>query len=461
MLTRAALYLLVCIGFAGGGLIGYNLLPPQAAWLTEILILAMFAKVVVLSLAKGRRLRTFGARYVFAFTCFSLVSTLYNDTGAIQLILYLRAILRFYVLLLVLINEDFDDAFMQRVIRLVVWCALFQIPFAFAKMLVYGQGETAIGTYARRGGGNSTVIPLVTLSFVLAYYMLHDRSKKYVLAGLGFVAFGIIGGKRGVLLLVPLMLAVMGWIIRAYLQRRAKKSVGARLPLIIVFASGLVFYGVARLVPTLNPEHRIGGRFSAGHVFDYVTEYTTTTQWQDGRAKSRMIATRFAMRHLARDDVSAALGRGPGTMMKSYFSSYDSRRRWMGIGIVYGITGLIWLLLQGGVLGAVAWLAFYVHAWRSLGRMVSQERDPFWQAWFVSMIGYSIAMLIISLVYNEVPLVGDLVPLIYMIFLGFSCRHRILHGHRPAAQPRSGSSPSKQLGRRPEPANPGAVVAAQ
>jgi len=417
------LVVLMIIAFFAGGLIGHGFAPPQIAWLTEIIILAMFVETARRCRKEHKRMALVGQWYAAAIIAISTLAWLRSDLSFVSMLLFLRKVLRFYLLLIILINSNIDDLFMKRANNLMTWLFIIQIPTAVIKLFIYGQGEHAIGTYAEGSGGNSTVIPMIAVSFLLPYHYMYRKRLATFALGLGFLAFGIIGGKRGIVVLVPLVVLLSAMCMRWNMGR---KMLGRRSFAVVfaVIAGGLLaFYATCRAVPRLNPDRRVWGRFSASFAVQVLSERLETEQ--EGGASHRISATVTAWRHIyKRGAGTVLLGRGPGSIMLSIFQSYDKRFAGTadGLKIRYGITGLSWLLLQTGVLGAAVWLGFFIYALTLVSRAGRREGDPYWRAFHVGMMGFTLVTLVVSCVYNTSLLIGDCVAFVYMVLLAFSIK---------------------------------------
>jgi len=420
------LIVLMIIAFFAGGLIGHGVAPPQIAWLTEALIMTMLLEVARQCRKAHRRMLLVAPGYAAAIVAISVLSWVGSGLSLVSMLLFLRKVLRFYLLAVILVNSNIDELYMKRANRLMAWLFIIQIPTAVVKLFIYGQGESAIGTYAEGSGGNSTVMPMIAVSFLLPYHYMYRKRLATFILGLGFLAFGIIGGKRGIVVLVPLVILLSALCMRWNMGRRlGRRSVTIFLAVIV--GGLLAFYATCRAVPRLNPDRRVWGRFSASFAMQILRERLETEQ--EGGASHRISATVTAWRHVYKHGAGTVLlGRGPGSMMLSIFQRYDKRFAGTadGLKIRYGITGLSWLLLQAGILGAAAWLGFFIYSFFLVARIGKQETDPYWRAFHVGMMGFTLVTLLVSCIYNTSLLIGDCVAFVYMVLLAFSIKRRYL-----------------------------------
>jgi hypothetical protein len=234
---------------------------------------------------------------------------------------------------------------------------------------------------------------------------------------LGFIAFSIIGNKRGFIFYLPVILFFVGWQIRHQIRGYFKYVAWAILCLM------LAFYLVPRILPSLNPEHKVWGEFDINHIVTYVTKYNTASE--RGKTTGRVSSTVTTYNYLAESDATVTFfGRGPGTVMKSFFEKYD--RRYLSqmetLGIKYGMTGLNWLSLQVGYLGTVIWFCFYLYVYSRLKLFFENEYHPYWRAFNLGMLNFTVVALIMSLTYNIVLITHDTFSMVFFLLLAFAIK---------------------------------------
>lgn len=424
-MLKLSIYSLIILAFFVNSLVGYGLVPYAFSWSIELIIMLLFFVTMGRKALTKVPIHLFGLPFVALFCVVSFVSAYLNSTSAFWLLLFLRQCLRFYLLLWILQNLDLSEQLMLRTHKLLIFLFVIQIPTAVIKMFIYGQGETAIGTYAIHGGGNSAVIPMIATSFIICYhYLYRKRSVSWILL-LGFLAFGIIGGKRAIVFLVPLSLIFAYFVIskeksREILQRTIKIAV------YIAISCAVIFYCGIRILPALNPEHKIGGRFSINYVISYIQSYNRGTSGPNRLSYGRIETTeRIYYSLLDTGPETFLFGKGPGTFMKSSFGGRDKyyfKQQLSTVGVVYGISTLNFLALQVGYIGAAIWIVFFVYAMIMLNRFANSETDPYWKAYFNSLVCFSFVALVISSIYNNVFLEDDLMAMVYMMLLSFAIR---------------------------------------
>jgi hypothetical protein len=370
----------------------HGYLPSQVMWAPELVSGLLFVKVFRDRRSRHKPMELYGFGVWAAFVAVVAFSALMNGMHPISSLLFLRLLVRYYLLFLAMINMDLTEKELRWTNGLVAGIFLLQLPLALVKLGVYGQGETPLGL---NGHSQTTSVVLIALSFLLAYYFIWRPSGHLLLLCMGFIGFGLVGGKRGIVFLIPMLLVYLFWRVT---RNRAALLRMMALAVVIVPPS---FYISARLLPTLNPERKVWGRFDPAYPFQYAKDYTTHRN-EEGYADGRVSASIDVFRRLVDDGVwRLALGNGPGCLLKSMFASFD-RRDDMEIqsGIGYGLTGLNWMALQVGYLGVVVFLVFLAKIERVALYCFERDEAPYWQAFGLGMAGFSFVMMYIALVYS-------------------------------------------------------------
>ena len=212
--STLSIVIILFISFFGNWMEGLGFLPPQINWLVEVLILLLFLKALSRKIFKKEKLYLMGAYVVILFLIACFFSYLINRNSLIHGLLFLRLTFRYYLLFLAVINLDFNEKSMKLLNNILIFLFIIQIPTAVVKLFIYGQGEAAIGTYGTHGGGPSTVIPMIAVGFLFPFYFFYKPSKLYLFLAFSFIAFGIIGAKRAIILFVPITIVFLGWHMR-------------------------------------------------------------------------------------------------------------------------------------------------------------------------------------------------------------------------------------------------------
>lgn len=302
---------------------------------------------------------------VLAFLGISIASGIYNDQPLYNLVYFLLyTVLLSYLYFLNIVNEC-DDKLVSRVGKFIIILVLLQIPVVLIKYQIMGQTESgAIGTLSTRAGSISTVFPALVVAFLTSFYF-YTRKNVYLFLIIMFALFGIIGGKRAIVVFLPAEM-FLGYILYMLYNRTemSRKMVGNAL--IVSLVSALVVCLTIKTVPTLNPEHSNWGSVDLEHVLEYTEDYTDSG-YLEGESGATLQEIRrieglqyFVNLLLDYDYMKMMLGDGAGNLVKSKYAD-DSGDMIDVYGVRYGgRMGFIWLLMQVGILGVAAHLCFYV-----------------------------------------------------------------------------------------------------
>jgi len=410
--NMVAFVILLIIAFSGNTFEELKLVPPQFTWLNEFVILLLFAKAIVLKTLKREKIHLKFLGIVLFFVFIMWTSYQFHATSILHTVLFFRLLIRFYLLFLAIINLELDEKFIQTIKKALIFLFIIQIPTAAIKMVFVGIGEEAIGTYATHGGGPSAVIPLIAISFMFAFYFYYKPSVWYIVAAVGFVAFGVIGGKRGLFLFIPVVVLFLAIFMR---ERFKKAAVYLVIAGIMVVLTG---YISIRLMPTLNPQHKVWGEVDLQFVKNYLMHYTMARY--EGASGGRVITTIQIYEILRAEGLSGILfGLGPGSYIETRFeglkTTYVETR---SLPIEYGVPGSSWLALQVGYVGSFVYHLLFILILLYAARFFKSESDPYWKSFGLGMVGFSFVMFLISATYWSV-FIDDMLPLIYFMLVGF------------------------------------------
>jgi len=401
--------ILLIISFAGWAS-DQGYIPMQVLWLPELLSLLVFVKALVLCALEKRKVKLFGIWLVLPFLVITIVSFLSNSSGIIAGILFLRLLFRYYLLFLAIINLQLDEKSIKLLNNILIFIFVSQLPISVIKLMLYGQGERPLGLSSH---SLPTIIPLIAIGFFLSFYYFYGRRSIYLWGIAGFIGFSIIGEKRAFILFLPILMVYFFWILRSFIKIKWKYV------LIVGFTLMVTVYFSARLIYTLNPERKIWGSFSIVHLFNYGYNYTTQVN-QEGLSIGRASTTKFIITRLYKSgSVRFLIGLGPGTFLKSMFSSYNVREESIrNFNVGYGINGISWLIIQVGLCGLLLFsLLFYLILKKSY-TLFQQEKDPYWKSMGLGVSLFSFIMLVLCFLYSPFFL-ADSISSFYFCLAGF------------------------------------------
>lgn len=402
----------VIIFFGDWLIIDLHLLSEQFMWLQEFLVLLIFIKAIANNILKKKKTTYVGSWAVLVFLAVSLISLYINKSGFVSFFLFFRLVIKYYFLFIAIVNlnlrEDEKKFFNNILLALII----IQVPVAIIKLFIYGQGERAIGTYYSSGGTLSTVLPLIVIGFCLSYFLLYKKSSFFIWLILGFIAFSIIGGKRGFVFFLPLVLVFLSWYLKSYIKNIFR----------YVLLGGTIFilasFFVLSLVPSLSPGYRERSGFNPLYALSFVTEYTTSQSqglsW--GRASTSINIFQNLFR---RGSLKFLFGNGPGSVMKSRFDAFNKKESFMqDFNVGYGTSGLSWIVMNIGYLGAFFYFLLIFLIMRRCVSYYRLEKDPYWRSFGLGMIVFSFVMMLMNILYAPI-IIDELVSMHYFCLSGF------------------------------------------
>lgn len=394
--TLGALIGLSIFTFFGDWLAGLGIIPGQAMWALELLVVLLFIKALLKAVFDGRRLEFPFGWIMSAFLLTAFLSMYLNNGSPLNLLLFMRLVFMYYLMYVAVWNLGLSEKSIHRFLRLLLVLIVIQLPTAVVKLFIYGQGESAIGTYAVAGGTLSTVMPLIVIGFGFSLYLIHRRSWLYLALIMGAIAFSIIGGKRGFIFFLPACLIFLTWYMRNDIINLFRYTLVGSVVLVLA-----AFFALS-LVPTLSPGYSERGSFNPRYAWGFMQDYTTNQM--EGATLGRTSSTISLFLNLSeRGILPLMFGVGPGSVMKSRFSGLDTRNRYMEeFSIMYGITGLNWLTMNVGCLGAGLVFLFLFVILRRCVAFFYAARDSYWRAFGLGMVGFSFIMILMNIMYAPV-----------------------------------------------------------
>jgi|LSQX01.1.fsa_nt_gb hypothetical protein len=332
--------------------------PDQFLKLTlEISVVALFANTLLRTLKTKSKFSTPGIGIFSIYTIIVLLSFISNDSSLLDSILFYRHLLVPYLLFLGVINSNLRESKRNSINKLVVSLFILQIISSVIKIMVVGmQQEDIIGTISYSQGALATIFPLFSIGLVISLLLFHKRKPfvVYVLLVIGFLLVGLASAKRAVWMYTPLLMICI-YCLYVVLNRNLSiskliKNIGV---VSIVFAVSLYMGGT--LIPTLNPDNMVGGRFDLSYMIGYAGEYSNRVT-ADGMTFGRQNTTTFVIDTVLSDVYSAMFGYGPDAINRGD----DALTRANRFGIRYGLTGMTFNMISIGFLGALIIPLFFV-----------------------------------------------------------------------------------------------------
>lgn len=412
----ASLFFLI---FFSGSLIGYGLLPPFFSWLVEPIIATLLFFSFI-----SNKLSALKFPFLFPVLLLSLIgasSAILNANLNESFFIGIRLVLRFYFLFVAIINLYPSEADAKKLNKILVWCFLLQLPAAMVKFAVYGQGEFAIGLYSNNEGSLSTILPLIAIGFAIAMFISYGKARLPLILIVLFIGFSFIGGKRGLIFLLPITLLYVLFLSyfmgseATNLLRKVRKKLTVLAPMLLI----VFVYAGFRLIPTLNPEREVGGDFDLSHGMKYAEEYVLyeNPDYQ-GYTGGRLSSTIRIFETAYSDGWDKLVfGYSPGSYTESIFRAekYNSNIA-ARLKIQYGLTPLGYIQIEYGLLGVLSILLLFVGLFVksfSCMRRRMQDSVPYWRGFFIGWHLFAFNMIVLFFTYHQTSLLGDEAPLVY------------------------------------------------
>ncbi len=365
--TSFYLYLLMTVTFIAGSIsliIGVNY-----DFIRQFIELQIWGLLLYSIIVNGR-IRVPGISYLLAFLVVCCISAWLNDKTIFQVLLFWRRYLFIVAAFYLFWNLNLKIENQRNLVAYVIFLSLSQILVNLQKLVTIGQQEDYIGSMAVSGGSLTTVFSLVGIAFSFSFF-LAERKKKYLWLIIGFLAFAIIGEKRGIVLYTPLLILIQYFLFSK--RKGLKISTKAIRNISGIFLALMIFLYVAiRLNPSLNPAGKMGGDVDFEYLTDYATRFTKVEDenlgGNDSFSRGLVYFQVFFLIKREFDTKDIYFGKGPADIMMSRFSEYygvylsEEEILLEKYGVGYGgRSGLIFTFIQVGVLGLLFYL-FLIHA---------------------------------------------------------------------------------------------------
>jgi hypothetical protein len=309
------------------------------------------------------------------------------------------------------------DTEIKRINKFIIFIFIIQIPVATVKLFIYGPGERAIGTYSLTEGSLSTIIPLIAIGYLIAFYIYYNKKFIYLLLSMGYIYFSIICKKRALVFMLPLLISFLSimFLKEKDYNLSLKKMLKWRILIIATLLILIVFYFSIRLVPALNPEGKIGGTFDLKYSAHVFVEYFTREPDDSGYTTSRFSTTRRVFAVLYKKGFARLFfGYGPGSYTKSRFMLKEKERlAYKELRIIYGVTPLTYIAIEYGILGIFPYFLFIFSFFIKSIKYWKIAGSPYWKAFSFGSVGFSFSMILLWLTYHIPSFTGDPIPCLY------------------------------------------------
>lgn len=278
-----------------------------------------------------------------------------------------------------------------------LWIIGVQFIFALFKFIIWGFGESLVGSISFNGGGASNILP------ILAFFLIWVKKEGYLsykdwLYLLLVFSVSIIGDKRSIIFIFPF------FVILTYAFSQKIKPVDFFKVSFVCFVC--VFIAV-KINPSLNPENSRWGSFDPRFFSEYLMEYSfgdskkvNQTDLVQGRGGGSLELLNSFFGRFNLKDGSFYIGEGFSKIDVDYenfdsgkygLTSKGSSSGFFQTYIAYGFFGVILFLCYGFMLirfntnKVLKWILFLLIFW------------DFFFFYYVSVNSYSFSITIIFL----------------------------------------------------------------
>ncbi|OEU47569.1 MAG: hypothetical protein BA866_04205 [Desulfobulbaceae bacterium S5133MH15] len=257
-------------------------------------------------------------------------------------------------------------------------------------------------------------MPIIALGYLAGYHAFHKARPVYLLLGIGFILYGIVGDKAALFFLFPI--TFFGLYYLTYIRGK-NVYVGRHVFVIVMILlfSVVVAGTIIQFNQRLNAQRKVGGEIDFSYALKYSREYTTAMsgvnpEFADGRFSTTMLALDTiwtgGLSHIF-------FGYGPGCLTKSVLGHMPTDKRIARIAGSYGITGMVFILTEYGLFGLVPlglmFCIFVYMCWK----WYNLEKEPCWKAFATGSLVFALLNAFIFLSYNTTPIENDLIPPLY------------------------------------------------
>lgn len=343
-----------------------------------------------------------GIGYIILLLIVSIISMIVNEQSGIEFFLFFLRIMPPILFFWTLLKINFN---IEKVISILKFMVILQIPAVIIKYFIIGISESGgIGMMSIHAGSLSTIFPLIVISYIFSLYMSR-KNKKYIILIFLFILFGLIGGKRALIVYIPLLLLFILIIYRKAFNLKSKTNFAKQF--VGLFILGFIaFYFIARINPNLNPEQKIGGSFDFEYIVGISTAYNTATY---EKGFSRFDAPKVLYNFLLDNGGINLLlfGVGPGDIIQSSLNNIypgvenDRQLLMYKYGLGYGLrVGVLWTAIQIGILGSIIYIIFFYSLFNQINKILKTTKDKITKEYCMGFLGMSFIFVLDYFTYS-------------------------------------------------------------
>lgn len=330
---------------------------------------------------------------IIIFSLISLFSAIWNLIPPVIGLAGWRTFLQFALFYYAIVQLDFEEIFLKRMVILYLITAMIQTPFSlynflFGEGFEMAKGDSTVGTL---GGGTNYLALYEAMMMCIALGLVKFNAKKAFKYGLLFfwymISFFTASGRSSLYLLPIASLFVINQDIKKFIDFIKAYSVYFIVVLVAImffYFSGIkdLYYG--EKMEDLDPSW----------IYEQFFLEDTKTQWRGGRARLYTMAwesvNEVPLGYLA--------GVGPGMFLSNtgiyfevpLFERYNMQSLWDGEKIAAKLVyppDIAVILGEFGILGLLAFGLIIFKIYQIIKNGIKWLDDPFWRGISAGMLG--------------------------------------------------------------------------
>lgn len=290
----------------------FGVLPRQAIWASDAVIMFLFFKSFVLKVRQRNFEKTTLFLPIVLFFLWAILSGFLNGISWFTIGVALKDFFRYVLLFYAIVNLNIEGKILKRLITIFIIIIFLQVPIIIFQYHLYGQCDYVSGTLGRGGTGEMLILMTGMISLLIGFFLIYKSNIMYLL-GISYLLIShILGTARAALFLIPLTII---FIIRKSLHGR---KLGKILTMSLILA-GFVYFVIS--IPSLKePVNSLISGTVKG-----LNSQVNAVVMGSGRTPGRLRAPRIAFEWINKRYLAPIFGYGFGSTKESYFEGYTGR----------------------------------------------------------------------------------------------------------------------------------------
>jgi hypothetical protein len=330
----------------------FELLPREATWLSDILIMMLVLRTVLFMVAQRVKLIKI-ERLIAVLFAYALFTSLLNGVDKSSMAAGSRFAFRYVVLFLAAYHLNLTPRFLKGYIFLIFGIALFQLPVVLAQCRNAGwtDPDSVYGTFGRGGTTGMGLFLIVLVAYLVSRMLEESRIRFSYLVLIVLMSIPpVLGESKFYFIFIPLLLAVM---VRKTLFRKPALTAGLFIA-VACLALGLNYF-------TLATSRAKTSRQPLMILFDLPRYFRHDIQVAEYGRYDRGFQYAQAIRLGLADPVTGLFGHGMGSNTAS--AAFKTSSITLSMFAQWKMTslntmGVIWLYTEYGLCGVI--LFFYL-----------------------------------------------------------------------------------------------------